>query len=94
MTEIPGDTSNVDAQLIPVEQVQLGSSLLVDRGQGTETVRVENVRFRSIQGADGSWVGTYLMVVRPVNGGPSWDIEFIAGAQISLIAGPAPSDLD
>ncbi len=85
MTEIPGDAANLDVQLIPIEQVQLGFSLLVDQGQGPQLVQVENVRFRSIQGPDGSWVGTYLLVVEPVDGGGPWDIEYVAGTQVSRV---------
>ncbi len=85
MTEIPGDAANLDVQLIPIEQVQLGFSLLVDQGQGPQLVQVDNVRFRSIEGADGSWVGTYLLVVEPVDIGAPSNIEFIAGTQVSRV---------
>jgi hypothetical protein len=91
MTEIPGDAANIDVQLRPIEQVQLGFTLLVDRGRGPQLFQVENVRFRSIQGPDGSWVGTYLLVTEPVDGDTPWRVEYTAGAQVSQVLGPSPS---
>lgn len=91
MTETPGDPTNVDIELIPIEQVQVGYSLLVDEGQGPQLVRVENVRFRSVQGSDGSWVGTYLLIVEPLESGKPWNIEFIAGTHVSRVPGPSRS---
>jgi hypothetical protein len=91
MTETPGDANDVDVQRIPIEQVQVGYSLLVDEGQGPQLVRVENVRFRSIQGSDGSWVGTYLLIVELLEGGNPRNIEFVAGTQVSRVPGPSRS---
>jgi hypothetical protein len=69
MTETPGDANDVDVQRVPIEQVQVGYSLLVDEGQGPQAGSTENVRFRSIRGSDGSWVGTYLLMVELLEGG-------------------------
>jgi hypothetical protein len=91
MTEIPRDPPNFDVVLIPVEQVQLGFSLLVDRGQGPQLFQVENVRFRAMQEADGSHVSTYMLTSEPVDGGDPWNIEYPAGTQVSRVLGPSPS---
>ncbi len=50
-----------------------------------QPVQVDNVRFRSIQGPDGSWVGTYLLVVEPAGGGDPWNIEYVAGTEVSRV---------
>ena len=89
MTEKPHTAANFDVVLIPVEQVQLDYSLLVDRGQGPEVFEVGNVRFRPIQDADGNHVGTYLLAAEPVKGGTPWEIEYPVGTQVSRILGPA-----
>jgi hypothetical protein len=91
MTEIPADAANFHVQTIPIEQVQLGFTLLVDPGQGPQLFHVENVRFRSIQGPDGSWVGTYLLVAEPADGGTPWRVEYTAGTQVSQVLGPSAS---
>ncbi|WP_140697206.1 hypothetical protein [Mycolicibacterium hodleri] len=85
MTEIPRDPTNHDVVLIPVEQVQLGFSLLIDEGQGPQVFHVDNVRFRSLQGADGSYVGTYLMTAERGEDADPWKVEYAAGTQVSRI---------
>jgi len=85
MTEIPRDPTNHDVVLIPVEQVQLGFSLLVDEGQGPQVFQVDNVRFRSLQGPDGSYVGTYLLTAEPVEDADPWRVEYPAGTEVSRI---------
>lgn len=90
MTENPDAAANFDVVLIPVEQVQLDYSLLVDRGQGPEVFEVGNVRFRPIQDADGNHVGTYLLAAEPAKGDDTpWEIEYPVGTQVSRILGPA-----
>jgi hypothetical protein len=71
--------------LIPVEQVQLGFSLLVDEGQGPQVFQVDNVRFRSLRGPDGRYVGTYLLTAEPVADADPWKVEYPAGTQVSRI---------
>lgn len=75
----------MDVELVPVEQVQLNHALLVDRGHGPELFEVENVRFRSLQQEDGSWVGTYLLTAEPVDGGEPWKVEYPAGTPVSRV---------
>jgi hypothetical protein len=91
MTEIPTDPTEFDVQLVPVEQVQLDYSLLVDQGQGPQVFHVGKVRFRSIQGPDGTYVGTYLLASEPVEGNDPWEIEYPSGTQVSRILGPTQS---
>lgn len=91
MTEIPVDPADLEVQLMPIEQVQLGFSLLVDLGQGPQLFDVENVRFRSIQGDDGSFVGTYMLTSGPGVGGVPWKVEYTAGTEVKRVLGPAQS---
>ena len=91
MTEIPLDLTNFELVNIPVEQVQLGYSLLADRGQGPQLFQVEKVRFRAMQEADGSHVSTYMLTSEPVDGGDPWEFEYPAGTQVSRVLEPSPS---
>lgn len=88
MTEIPLDPTNFEVQDIPVEQVQLGVSLLVDRGQGPQLFRVENVRFRAMQEPGGSHVSTYMLTSDQFDGDDPWEIEIPAGTHVSIL-GPS-----
>ena len=91
MTDTPDNPVNFDVELIPVEQVKLDYSLLVDRGQGPEVFEVGNVRFRAIEDADGNHVGTYLLAAEQGRGADPWELEYPVGTQVSRILGPSRS---
>lgn len=54
-------------------------------------IEVGNVRFRSIQGADGKYVGTYLLTSEEVEGVDPVYVEYVGGTHVSQIVGPSPS---
>ena len=91
MSELTPDPTTFEVRQVPIEQVQLGTSLLVDRGQGPQVFEVGNVRFRSIQGADGTYVGTYLLTSEEVEGVDPVFVEYVGGTQVSQIVGPSQS---
>lgn len=89
MTATPIDPTQFEIVQIPVEQVKLDHSLLVDRGDGPELLEVGNVRFRAIQDADGNYVNTYRVTSEAVRGGTPWFVEYAAGTPVSRILGPS-----
>jgi hypothetical protein len=80
------DSSNYDVQGIPVEQVQPGFSLVIDRGEGPQLFQVEDVAFSSQRQDDGSYVNTFTLTSGPVaGGGAPWVITLPMGTLVGRI---------
>lgn len=80
------DPSNYDVQGIPVEQVQPGFTLVVDRGDGPQMFQVENVAFSSRRQDDGTYVNTFTLTSGPVaGGGAPWVITLPMGTLVGRI---------
>jgi hypothetical protein len=62
---------------IPVERVQAGMTLVVDRGEGPQLFQVENVAFSSKCADDGSYVNAWTLTSGQVaDGGDPWNIAW------------------
>jgi hypothetical protein len=90
MPERPRDSNNSDAMDIPVERVQAGMTLVVDRGEGPQLFQVENVAFSSKRADDGGYVNAWTLTSGQVaDGGDPWKIEYAAGSSVRRILGPS-----
>ena len=90
MSAIPRDPTNYDVQMIPIETVQPGFSLVVDRGEGRQLFQVNSVRFKSTQQEDGSYVNRHILTSSPpADGGDPWVIDAPSGTNVCRILGPS-----
>ncbi len=79
-------TEPYERELIPVEYVNTGCTLLIDRGQGAQLFQVERFRHQVTTQDDGSYVGTYTLTSRlPAGGGDPWVLELPAGSDVVAV---------
>jgi len=75
--------SDIESELIPVEYVQTGYSLAIDRGQGPQLFQVQAIRFQSTRQDDGSHINRYTLTSEaPADGGDPWVLELPAGSTV------------
>jgi hypothetical protein len=90
MTEMPRDSSNYFAQVVPIDTVKPGYSLAVDRGEGRQLFQVEEVAFHSKRDEAGGQIETFTLTSGPVaGGGKPWVIEQPAGSTVTRLLPPS-----
>lgn len=90
MADIPRESRDLNAAMIPVEQVKLSMSLAFDQGQGMQLFQVDSVGFSSVRQDDGSYRNVFKLTSgATADGSPPWVIELPAGTQVCRILGYA-----
>jgi hypothetical protein len=90
MSEMPRDSRNYYAQVVPVDSVRPGYSLVVDRGEGRQLFQVEEVTLHSKKDEKGEYVTTYTLTSGPVaGGGKPWVIDQPAGSTVTRLLPPS-----
>ncbi|GAB7070382.1 hypothetical protein H7J06_11560 [Mycobacterium hodleri] len=90
MPEMPRDSRSHYVLKVPIDTIQPGNSLVVDRGQGRQLFQVEEVTLHSKKAADGKHATTYTLTSGPVaGGGKPWTMELPAGSTVTRLLGDA-----
>jgi hypothetical protein len=91
MSEMPRDARSYYAQVVPIESVRPGYSLVIDRGQGRQLFQVEEVTLQSTQDGEGERVTTFTLTSGPVaSGGKPWVEVYHAGSTVTRLLGGGP----